>query len=220
MPSSQLTPLQERVLVLLAELQPPWTLTGGGALAGVHFGHRATRDLDLFWHGRAELGPLTSDVTLRLVRAGLRVEPVQTALAFTRLQVSDASDSVLLDLVADRAPVVEGPEPRTVGGVQVLVDTRHEILVNKLCTLLGRKELRDLRDVQELLERGGDLDRAVRDAPRKDGGFSPLMLAWILRGTSVRDLAPVGGLGETELTRLESFRVDLVARLTRLAAPG
>ena len=32
MPSARLTPLQERVLVLLAEVTPPWTLTGGGAL--------------------------------------------------------------------------------------------------------------------------------------------------------------------------------------------
>ena len=54
MPSSRLTPLQERVLGLLAAIRPRWTL-GGGALAGVHLGHRTTRDLDLFFHGLSQL---------------------------------------------------------------------------------------------------------------------------------------------------------------------
>src|SRR5207247_7289633 len=50
----KLTPLQRRILRVLASLQPPWTLTGGGALAGIHLGHRETRDLDLFWRNRSE----------------------------------------------------------------------------------------------------------------------------------------------------------------------
>jgi hypothetical protein len=40
---------------LFAGIDPHWTLTGGGALAGVHLGHRETRDLDLFWRSRPEL---------------------------------------------------------------------------------------------------------------------------------------------------------------------
>ncbi|NOT29556.1 MAG: hypothetical protein HOP15_03800 [Planctomycetes bacterium] len=50
-----MTDLQRRLLRLLAEMKPRWTLTGGGALSGVHLGHRATRDLDLFWHDLSEL---------------------------------------------------------------------------------------------------------------------------------------------------------------------
>ena len=49
--AAKLTPLQRRTLVLLAGIELRWTLTGGGALAAVHLGHRPTRDLDLFWHG-------------------------------------------------------------------------------------------------------------------------------------------------------------------------
>ena len=83
-----------------------------------------------------------------------------------------------------------------------------------------RKELRDLRDVRELLQTGGDLERALADAPRKNGGFSPLMVAWILRGLSVHDMAPVGELSAEETAELARFRDELVARLTRAAAPG
>jgi len=100
-----------------------------------------------------------------------------------------------------------------------LVDTLHEILVNKLCVFLSRVELRDLRDVQELLRRGGDLERALADAPRKDSGFSPLMLAWLLREFPIRTLAKVDDYPEPECTDLERFRDDLVRRLLRLTDP-
>ena len=55
MASVALSPLQVRILEALADLDPPWTLTGGGALVGFHLKHRTTRDLDLFLHGRAML---------------------------------------------------------------------------------------------------------------------------------------------------------------------
>lgn len=220
MPSGRLTPLQEKVLLLLAEMTPPWTLTGGGALAGFHLEHRATRDLDLFWHARSELGSLGKEVTRILKRAGLAVEAAQTAPAFERLRVSDGREDLILDLVAESVPTIEAPAATTIAGTRILVDTPHEILVNKLCTLLHRKELRDLRDVRELLRRDGDLERALGDAPRKDGGFSPLMVAWILRGTSVQDMAPVGALTSEELAELVLFKDELVGRLTRAASPG
>ena len=60
----KLTALQERVLILLADIAPPWTLTGGAALAGFHTMHRETRDL--FFRGHANLGAVVRDVTTQL----------------------------------------------------------------------------------------------------------------------------------------------------------
>jgi hypothetical protein len=220
LPDNPLTPLQVRVLGLLASLEPRWTLTGGGALSGVHFGHRPTRDLDLFWHELGELGSISNNVVWALEREDLRTDRLEMSPTFARLRVSDGGESIVVDLVADRVPVIEQPIERDVAGTRILVDTPHEIFVNKLCTLLGRKELRDLRDVHELLRNGGDLERALADAPRKDGGFSPLVLAWILRGWSIADMAPVDALTSEERQELERFRDELVERLTRAAAPG
>ncbi len=53
MTTGRLTPLQHRILAVLADLDPPWTLTGGGALVGVHLGHRETRDLQVQFDPRA-----------------------------------------------------------------------------------------------------------------------------------------------------------------------
>src|SRR4051812_20084129 len=53
--TGKLSGIQRRVLEALADIEPPFVLSGGAALSGVHLGHRTTRDLDLFWRNRAKL---------------------------------------------------------------------------------------------------------------------------------------------------------------------
>jgi hypothetical protein len=130
-------------------------------------------------------------------------------------------ESVLVDLVAEPVAVVEPPVTLQIGDASILVDTPHEILVNKLCALLSRAELRDLVDLRALLERGGDLDRALRDAPRKDGGFSVLMLAWILKDLPIERLAKAAVDEQwVDVGELARFRDELVARLAAAGAPN
>lgn len=216
MPRSRLTDLQERVLELLADIQPGWTLTGGAALAGFYLGHRTTRDLDLFWRDCSELGDVSKAVISRLKGEDLEVDVLHTSIAFQRLKVSEASDSVVVDLVAEPVAAIEEPVSTRLKGVIIHLDSVHEILVNKLCSLLSRAELRDLVDVRELLTRGGDLDRALADAPKKDGGFSPLTLAWLLRDLPVESLARAQGERAADI---EKYRDELVQRLMKDSTP-
>jgi nucleotidyltransferase AbiEii toxin of type IV toxin-antitoxin system len=215
----KLTPLQRKLLGLLAGMTPTWTLTGGAALVGVYLKHRETRDLDLFWHGRATLDLLAAQVIERTRNEGLEVSSIQSEPSFSRLRVTDGSSVVLLDLVADPTPVVEPPVQVSFGSATITVDTLHEILVNKLCAILGRSELRDLQDIEAILAAKGDLERALRDAPQKDSGFSPLTLAWILRGLPVRSLSGTLGWDAQYTDRIEKFRDDLVQRVLQAARP-
>ncbi len=205
---SSLTPLQRRALVLLAGMDPAWTLTGGGALAGFHLGHRPTRDLDLFFHGQRSLDHSPEEVVRRLEAAGLTVAVERTAPTFRRLRVTDGAEVLLIDLVADPVPNVEAPELRQFEGATILVDSPHEILVNKLTALLSRSEVRDLVDLEALIRAGGDLDLALEQAPRKDGGFSGPTLAWLLEQFPVRALAAT--------PEVVAFRDLLVKRLLDL----
>lgn len=193
---SRLTALQRRLLSLLAGVEPRWSLTGGGALAGFHLGHRDTRDLDLFFRGLSELGAIPEDVTRRLVAEGLVVSVERQAPGYRRLIVEDGAERTIVDLVAEPVPSIEPPLELPPG---VLVDTAHEVLVNKLNALLGRVALRDLLDVSALLAAGGDFERAVRDAHIKDGGFSPPTLAWLLSEFPVEPLARSAKLDPTPL---------------------
>jgi hypothetical protein len=215
----RLTPLQRRILRVLAGLTPPWTLTGGGALAGVHLGHRETRDLDLFWRNRGVLGSLTSDAVGALRGDGCDVQTLRTTPAFGEVRVSDGADTCIVDLVAEPFAPIAPPDSAVIEGTAIAVDSRREILASKLATLLERSEPRDLVDVKALLDAGEDLQAGLRDAPQKDAGFSPLTLAWVLKGTDLRPALKALGRGPGQVEELLAFRQWLIDQLTAATAP-
>lgn len=219
MSGGRLSPLQLRILRVLAGLVPPWTLASGGALAGFHLGHRETRDLDLFWRNRRELGQLVSDALGALRSDGLEARALRTAPAFGELRVTDGTEACIVDLVAEPFAPVEAPVTAEIEGATIAVDSRRELLASKLATLLERSEIRDLADVKALLEAGGDLETGLRDAPVKDAGFSPLTLAWVLSGYDPSPAAKALGLSDAQVEELVSFRQWLIDRLTSAAAP-
>jgi len=216
----RLTALQERILKALAPVSRPWTRSGGGALVGFHLAHRSTRDVDLFWHDRSELGSLPAEAAERLRAAGLTTHALQSGRSHHRLRVRGDEATVVVDLVDELGPTLEPPELHEVLGRPIRVDTRHEILVNKLCALLGRSEIRDLQDVERLLATCGELERACADCPQKDAGFSALTLSWALRDWPVTKLAIGAGIDSENSKRLERFRDDLTNRLLTIARPG
>jgi len=202
---STLNSLQDRVLGVVATVGG-WTLTGGGALAGVHLGHRTTEDLDLFLYGARSFDHEPRAVEDALVAHGLEVSTLQRSPGFVRLSVGDGRDRVVVDLVAEPVPRVDEPLVLKPG---LWVDSPYEILVNKLGALLSRSELRDLEDARALVAIGVDLDRAILDVPRKDGGFSPMMFAWVI---GQLDLSRAAALGFDRAV-LADFRDELLRRL-------
>lgn len=214
----RLSALQVTILRTLADIQPPWVLVGGAALVGFHLPHRTTRDLDLFWNGLPGLGRLPSDVADLLARTGLEVATLQSSPSFSRLAVRSHGESCTIDLVAVPAGAVGVPEAVHLGESTILVESAQQLLVAKLCALLGRSELRDLQDVKALIESGRDLEAAVIAAPSLDGGFSPLTLARVLDTFPVLLISGVVGLAPPEGAGLVAFRDLLVERLLRLAA--
>jgi hypothetical protein len=200
-------------------MQPAWTLTGGGALVGFYTKHRETRDLDLFFHDRPTLDHSVADATQLLTSAGLGVTPLRSSTTFAQLEVRGPTDSVIVDLVADPTPIAEPARPTSVGAASILVETPHQLLVNKLCALLSRSELRDLVDVRALLDAGSDLLRALEDCPKQDGGFSPLTFSWSVRSIPVNRLARASNWSENEAQSIAKFRDDLVDRVVAAAHP-
>jgi len=150
---------------------------------------------------------------------GLGAEVLRTAPAFGELRVSDGSATCIVDLVAEPFGPIAAPELAVIEGATIAVDSRHELLAGKLATLLERSEIRDLGDVKALVEAGGDLEAALRDAPLKDAGFSPLTLAWVLKGYDPRPAAHALGWNEPETEAIVQFRDWLLGRLTAAAAP-
>ena len=68
-----------------------------------------TRDLDLLWRDRSELGELPVAVAGSLRAEHLDVAAVQTSPAFHRFRVSDGGETCVVDLIAEPVPAIETP---------------------------------------------------------------------------------------------------------------
>jgi hypothetical protein len=210
----RLSELQSELLDAFFALERRFVLTGGGALAGFHLCHRESKDLDLFTSPPADLDAAQRSLRAAAAAIGAVAEPQETFPEFRRSLVRRADDATLVDLAVDRAPRIE--DSVAVGSIRI--DSPREIAANKICALLGRAEIRDLVDLEALLESGITLDQAIGDAARKDGGANAATLAWLL--SELRIPADAVLPGSASPLALEKFRQDLVIRLRRLAFPG
>lgn len=211
---SRLSRLQEDVLRGFFRRTRSFFLTGGAALAAYHLGHRTTDDLDLFT-ASASLDEGVSTLQSVADEMGASIQALRTSPDFRRFLFTVGTESVVVDLVRDRAPQIHAEKLDRDG---VLVDPPSEILANKLCTLLSRGEVRDLVDVIYLERAGLRVEDALGPASMKDGGLTPAQLAWVLSQITIGPDARVpAGIAPDEL---RSFLEDLVTRLTRLAWPA
>lgn len=212
---SRLSPLQQELLEAFFAREQRFVLTGGGALAGYYLKHRESKDLDLFARPPIDLDTAERALEAASRSCGASMRSEIRHPEFRRLLVERGSEATLVDLVVDRAPEVD-QEKTSFGAVRV--DTVREIAANKICTILSRCEIRDLVDLSALLAAGIDLETALADAEKKDGGVNPATLAWLLSELSIADDAPLpGGMSGATLRGLKD---DLVARLRTLAFPG
>ena len=204
---------QQEVLAAFFERQQGFFLTGGAALVGFHLHHRTTLDLDLF-----TTDDLLEDGEAALLEAardlGATVERLRTSSSFRRFLLQRAAESVVVDLVRDTAPQID-EEKTEVSGIRV--DSPQEIMVNKLCTLLSRGELRDLVDVRALEDAGFNVEDHLPLAMQKDGGLTAGQLAWVLSQIEIGDDATPPG--DVTVGVLRCYLADLIERLTKLAYP-
>jgi aryl-alcohol dehydrogenase-like predicted oxidoreductase len=139
----------------------------------------------------------------------------QRAPGFERYVVAGRGESVVVDLVLERAPQTSGAK-RVSGSVSV--DPLEGILANKLTTILSRAEERDLVDLLFIERHGLKIEGALRHALEKDGGCTPAALAWVLAEVSIPDgIELPGGVSPAEL---RTFLADLVVRLRHAAFPA
>ena len=214
MKSSRLTQLQRDVLEAFFGKESRFFLSGGGALAGFHLGHRETDDLDLFTtedvldQGATALGAVARGL-------GATSEEILTTPDFRRRLLRRGPESVIVDLVRERVVQIV-PDKPVIAGIRV--DPAEEIMANKLCALLARSEVRDLVDLRALEAAGLHLVHALEAGARKDRGLTPAQLAWVLSEIQIGDDAQIpGGVAASDL---REYLRQLIDRLSRLALPG
>jgi hypothetical protein len=170
---SVLYPLQDRTMPTFRD--SPFYLTGGTALSRGYYNHRYSDDLDYFVNHHEEFQRLTQIQIDRLgiifgsaVDVDLRSQYfVRVFVGFERLKIE-----MVNDVPSHIGAIVDHP---TLGRV----DSRENILANKLTALVDRTLPKDIVDIYFLLMDGLNLKEALLDAESKAAGIAPLLIAKI-----------------------------------------
>ena len=182
-----LYPLQDEVLAAAGPAETGFYLTGGTALGRVHLRHRYSEDLDLFVNDDDRFG-IWADRLLEAWRgqATWRVSVQRRDPRFVRALVAKGDTELKVEFVNDVRGRVGTPVPHEGFG---LVDTKENILANKVTALLDRQEPKDMADVWGLCRRGGlALGDALVGASSKAVGVFAADVARVLLGATAEDL--------------------------------
>ena len=214
--SKALTTLKRDFLKAFFERSQAFFLTGGSALGIFYLQHRMSYDLDFFttdtsiqWH------LLDNEVRSISDCIEAHCEAITAAPTFRRYELKRKQEQEILDFVVEMTPQID-VEKTHFGKLRV--DTLREITVNKICTLIGRCELKDLVDLFFLNKRGFTVRDHFAEARRKEGGLDPAMISFILARTVI-DKAPDYVIEPLDLVDFRAFVRGLQLELAELAFP-
>ena len=168
-----LYPIQDKVLPLFKD--SPFYLTGGTALSRGYYNHRYSDDLDFFVNDRSDFQRIVERII------------VKVKSIYTDIVVNYKDDNFCRFMVADHELKVEliNDVPSHIGNLVNhptlgMIDSKENILANKLTALIGREEPKDIADLYFLLKDGLNLKQALLDADSKAAGIAPLIVSKVL----------------------------------------
>ncbi|MBI4238043.1 MAG: nucleotidyl transferase AbiEii/AbiGii toxin family protein [Deltaproteobacteria bacterium] len=183
---SILTPLQRRFLQ--AAFHNDWFrrhfyLTGGTALSAFYLQHRYSEDLDFFTHSAAldGIAPMVATIAKQLKVSS---KALQTTPGFQRYLLSG---DLKLDFVVETEFRIGTPELID----DFMVDCLKNIAVNKVCTILGRLDVKDYVDLFFLLTKQPfDIYELMEHAQQKDGGMDRFIWASLIADIKTLQIMP------------------------------
>lgn len=186
-----LYPMQDKVIALFKET--PFYLTGGTALSRGYFKHRYSDDLDYFVNDHLDFIRL---IERQITRLSAVFKDVHIALRgdnFVRLYI--APERLKIEMINDVPAHIGSLVNHPVLGV---IDSKENILANKITAMVDRSLPKDIADVYVLLKDGLSIRKALMDAESKAAGIFPLIVAktlaefdYSLLDTEVRWTTPV-----------------------------
>ena len=188
---AQLYTLQDGALACLRTVEHGFYLTGGTALARGYYQHRYSEDLDFFVNDRPEF-ELWRDRCLEALRhslpAGQSLEILLREARFGRAVVHGPVD-LKLEFINDVPCRAGAPWLHPQLG---RLDTKENILANKISALVDRGAPKDAADIFWLCCRDKlDLLQALEQADGKAAGLFPPLVSKCLAEAAARGLPPI-----------------------------
>jgi predicted nucleotidyltransferase component of viral defense system len=168
-----LYPLQDKVVAFFKGT--PFYLTGGTALSRGYFQHRYSDDLDYFVNDHPDFTRIVERQVARLSAAYNDLHVALRGDNFIRLFVG--RERLKLEMINDVPAHIGALVHHPVLG---MVDSKENILANKITALVDRSLPKDVVDIYVLLKDGLSIKQALLDAGSKAAGISPLLVAKIL----------------------------------------
>jgi predicted nucleotidyltransferase component of viral defense system len=167
-----LYPLQDEVIPVFKD--SPFYLTGGTALSRGYYNHRYSDDLDYFVNYHADFQRIAEVQVMKLQRIFIDTETDYKGEYFYRVFVG--KERLKIEMVNDVPSHIGTLVNHSVLGV---IDSKENILANKLTAIVDRTLPKDIVDVYFLLKDGLSLRQSLLDAKSKAAGISPLLIAKI-----------------------------------------
>jgi len=214
--SRALTPLKKDFLKEFFAIENRFFLTGGSALGIFYLDHRLSYDLDFFTMNKdVDWKHLESNLHVVCRKIDSRMEPITKSPSFQRFQLTRNKEHEIIDFVIEWVEQIN-PQKNVIDGMQV--DTLEEIGTNKICTLLGRAEIKDVIDLYFLSKNGFDIIAHIDMAMKKDGGLDSATLSYIISDIKIKEL-PDYLLKTVSLDELNTFLSKLKSGLADIAFP-
>jgi predicted nucleotidyltransferase component of viral defense system len=165
-----LYPLQDKAIPAFKD--SPFYLTGGTALSRGYYHHRYSDDLDYFVNNSPEFQRIAEEVIIKLTDIFNDIKISLKDTHFVRIFTSEEKLKIELinDVPSHIGTLIDHP-------VLGRIDSKENILANKLTAIVDRTMPKDMVDLYFLLQDGLDLKKALVNAESKAAGIAPLLVA-------------------------------------------
>lgn len=166
-------PLQDRVIEAFKD--SPFYLTGGTALSRVYYHHRYSDDLDYFLNDHPDFITISERCINKLSKIFQDVKVVISNDRFYRIFLSERRLKIELvnDVPAHFGSLTEHPKFG-------LIDSKENILANKITAVIDRCMPKDILDMYFLIKDGISLKETLININSKAAGIVPIYLAKII----------------------------------------
>ena len=168
-----LYPIQDKVIGHFKDT--PFYLSGGTALSRGYYNHRYSDDLDYFVNDHPDFLRIAERQINKLGGAFNDLTVVAKDRNFVRVFVSP--ERLKIEIINDVPSHIASFVNHSILGI---IDSKENILANKLTALIDRTLPKDIVDIYFLLKDGLDIKKALVDAESKAAGIAPLLVAKIL----------------------------------------
>ena len=188
-----LYPLQDKAIPAFKD--SPFYLTGGTALSRGYYHHRYSDDLDYFVNNSPEFQRIAEEAIGELTDIFSDIKISLKDTHFVRIFTSEEKLKIELinDVPSHIGTLIDHP-------ILGRIDSKENILANKLTAIVDRTMPKDMVDLYFLLQDGLDLKKALVNAESKAAGIAPLLVAkvfgefdYTLLDTEVKWVKPVSG---------------------------